>query len=100
MHAVRSGGTPATTLGATSRGGRRNALARRDGTREADAVPVVDVLETSIWFVREGAGPPCLVVHGGLGVDHCLYRASLGPVAQVVDVVYYSTNATSMRWTR
>ena len=30
-----------------------------------------------LWVQRDGTGPPCLVLHGGLGVDHTLYRATL-----------------------
>src|SRR5215216_2456626 len=35
-----------------------------------------------------GDGVPTLVLHGGLGVDHTLYRASLDPLADELQLIY------------
>jgi proline iminopeptidase len=35
-----------------------------------------------------GDGVPTLVLHGGLGVDHTLYRASLEPLADELQLIY------------
>lgn len=43
---------------------------------------------TSIYYDTIGGGPPCLVLHGGLGVDHALYR-DLDVLADRVQLVYF-----------
>ena len=51
-------------------------------------MPEVAVNGTTIWYQRDGVGPPCLVLHGGLGVDHTLYRRSLQPLAPRLELVF------------
>ncbi len=44
---------------------------------------------TTLWYEVEGSGRPCLVCHGGLGVDHGLYRSTMGHLADRCEVVWY-----------
>lgn len=48
-----------------------------------------EINDTRLWYTIEGDGPPAIVVHGGLGVDHGLYRATLQPLTQRRTVVWY-----------
>ena len=57
--------------------------------RQADGVPFVAINGVDLWLERDGSGPPCLVIHGGLGVDHTLYRASLTGLFERFDVVFF-----------
>ena len=45
---------------------------------------------TTLWYTVEGApgGPVCLVLHGGLGIDSTLYRATFTPLAEHVRLLY------------
>jgi proline iminopeptidase len=54
----------------------------------APAVPAASVGGTRISFEVDGAGPPLLVLHGGLGVDHHVYRATLQPLAEGHTLVF------------
>lgn len=49
---------------------------------------IVEVNATSIHVERVGSGPACLVMHGGLGIDHQLYR-TLDPLAARLELVFY-----------
>lgn len=49
---------------------------------------IAELNGTTIWYEQEGAGPAALVLHGGLGIDHTLYRATLGPLAGRLSLVY------------
>lgn len=42
-------------------------------------VPRTLVNGTELFYEVDGGGAPCVVLHGGLGVDHTLYRRTLGP---------------------
>jgi proline iminopeptidase len=44
---------------------------------------------TTIWYDLEGEGPPALVVHGGLGLDHACYRDVLRPLARHAQLIWY-----------
>ena len=51
-------------------------------------MPELAVNGTTIWYERDGVGAPCLVLHGGLGVDHTFYRRTLQPLAERLDLVF------------
>jgi proline iminopeptidase len=46
-------------------------------------------MDVELYHREVGAGVPCLVMHGGLGVDHTTLRAGLDPLADVLRLVYY-----------
>lgn len=41
-----------------------------------------------LHYEIDGTGPICFVLHGGLGLDHTLYRRSLGPLANTLRLVF------------
>lgn len=43
---------------------------------------------TRLYVERVGHGPPFVVLHGGLGLDHTYLRAGLGPLADAVELIY------------
>ncbi len=51
-------------------------------------MPIAELNGTTLWYDCDGAGPPCLVLHGGLGLDHTLYRATLAPLGERLTLVY------------
>ena len=51
-------------------------------------MPTVDVHQTHLFYIRSGTGVPCLVMHGGLGLDHT-YLRGLDIVSDVLHLVYY-----------
>ncbi|HEY8491848.1 MAG TPA: alpha/beta hydrolase [Dehalococcoidia bacterium] len=42
----------------------------------------------SLYYETEGTGPPLLLLHGGPGLDHTVYRPWLSPLAKAVTLVY------------
>ena len=52
-------------------------------------MPLVEVNGVELFVERDGAGPALLVMHGGLGVDHTLYRRSLAGLVEHGEVVFY-----------
>ena len=44
---------------------------------------------TTLFHLVTGNGPPLVVVHGGLGVDHTQFRDDLDPLGDVLRLVYY-----------
>jgi len=54
-------------------------------------MPQAAINGTEIHYVVDGSdadGVPMLVLHGGLGLDHVLYRRTLGPLAEDRPVVF------------
>lgn len=51
-------------------------------------MPSALVNGTELFHEVDGDGAPCLVLHGGLGVDHTMYRRTLGPLAPPMQLVY------------
>lgn len=47
---------------------------------------------TTLYYEETGTGPVCLVLHGGLGLDHTLYR-DFDRLADRVRLVYYDQRA-------
>lgn len=52
-------------------------------------MPHAQLTETRLWFEEMGAGPRCLVMHGGLGIDHHSYRPGPDSLAEHLRLVYY-----------
>lgn len=52
-------------------------------------MPTAAVNDTVLHFESDGTGPPWMVVHGGLGVDHLIYRRTLVPLADSFRVVLF-----------
>jgi proline iminopeptidase len=51
-------------------------------------VALASVNGTELHHEVDGEGRPCLVLHGGLGVDHSLYRKTLGPLSPPLQLVF------------
>jgi proline iminopeptidase len=51
-------------------------------------MPTVEVQKTHIFYTSSGTGVPCLVMHGGLGLDHT-YLRGLDMLGDVLHLVYY-----------
>ena len=51
-------------------------------------MPTVEVHQTQLFYTRRGTGVPCLVMHGGLGLDHT-YLRGLDIASDVLHLVYY-----------
>ena len=52
-------------------------------------MPSEHINGTDLFHVEVGRGPACVVMHGGLGVDHTQFRESLDPLGDVLRLVYY-----------
>lgn len=50
---------------------------------------VARVNGTDLFYTAVGGGIPCLVMHGGLGVDHTQFREWLDPLGDALHLVYY-----------
>ena len=51
-------------------------------------MPTIEVHDTHIFYTTSGTGLPCLVMHGGLGLDHT-YLRGLDNFSDVLHLVYY-----------
>ena len=52
-------------------------------------MPVAHVNQTELFHVEVGTGIPCLVMHGGLGLDHTHLHPWLDSLADLLKLVYY-----------
>jgi len=52
-------------------------------------VPLAAINGTQLFHLEIGSGPPLLVMHGGLGVDHSQFREWLDPLGDAFRLVYY-----------
>jgi len=52
-------------------------------------MPFAQFNGTELFHLEVGNGLPCLVMHGGLGVDHSQFREALDPLGDVLRLVYY-----------
>jgi proline iminopeptidase len=46
-----------------------------------------------LFYERTGSGPPLLMMHGGLGLDHTYFRPWLDPLAAACELIYYDHRA-------
>ena len=60
----------------------------RPGCLCSPSMPRAVVNGTELFHEVDGVGASCLVLHGGLGVDHTLYRRTLGQLATPMQLVY------------
>lgn len=52
-------------------------------------MPTAAVNDTVLHFESDGTGPPWVVIHGGLGIDHVIYRRTLAPLADTFHLVFF-----------
>jgi len=52
-------------------------------------MPLTHINGNDLFYLEAGSGPPCLVMHGGLGVDHTYLHPWLDPLGDVLRLVYY-----------
>lgn len=52
-------------------------------------MPTTQINGTELFYTEAGAGPPCLVLHGGLGGDHRSLHPWLDPLGSDMRLVYY-----------
>jgi proline iminopeptidase len=52
-------------------------------------MPFASVNGTKLFYLSTGVGIPCLVMHGGLGVDHTYLHPCLDPLGDLLHLVYY-----------
>ena len=47
-------------------------------------MPNVSINDTELFYVTAGKGLPCLVMHGGLGIDHSYLHPALDPLGDKI----------------
>lgn len=50
---------------------------------------MADVNDTFLYYRTVGSGRPCLVMHGGLGIDHNAYSPGLDGLGESIELIYY-----------
>lgn len=50
---------------------------------------LVAVRDTELFVTTTGTGPPMLVMHGGLGIDHTCLRPWLDALGDIAELVFY-----------
>jgi proline iminopeptidase len=57
--------------------------------RSSSTLPFATINGTELFYISTGTGIPCLVMHGGLGVDHTYLHPWLDPLGDRFRLVYY-----------
>ncbi|MEJ2359202.1 MAG: alpha/beta fold hydrolase [Deinococcales bacterium] len=52
-------------------------------------MPTASINGTTLYYEIHGEGLPCLVMHGGLGLDHHYLTPGLDPLGDVMQLIYY-----------
>jgi proline iminopeptidase len=52
-------------------------------------VSLAHVNGTDLYYIEHGKGLPCLVMHGGMGIDHTYLHPWLDSIGDVLHLVYY-----------
>lgn len=52
-------------------------------------MPTVHLNGTDLFYLSVGQGTPCLVMHGGLGLDHTYLHPWLDPLGDIFQLIYY-----------
>lgn len=52
-------------------------------------MPIAHLNKTDVFYVSVGEGIPCLVMHGGLGLDHTYLHPWLDPLGDLLKLIYY-----------
>jgi proline iminopeptidase len=52
-------------------------------------MPEAAVNGTTLYYTEAGAGPPCLMLHGGLGFDHTYLLRSFGPLETSLRMLFF-----------
>lgn len=60
-----------------------------DAQAKMGNMPTAAVSDTFLYYRSVGAGPPCVVMHGGLGIDHDAYSPGLDALGGAMKLVYY-----------
>ena len=52
-------------------------------------MPTASINGTTLYYTTVGEGLPCLVMHGGLGLDHHYLTPGLDPLGDTLQLIYY-----------
>lgn len=59
-------------------------------------MPTLELSGTTLHYEVDGVGPPLLVLHGGLGLDHHIYRRTLAPLAEQFQLIFYDQRGNGL----